>query len=413
MYSLLVTHAAGEGDLASITVDRGRFLEYTEQAIRDQLQSLSREAVKALCSWPCLLLDEGTGDGEVRLVRVQRLGVGIRELKVVVVPVDGAPMLTNDALWRMRGAADIAQFEFSRNHWAIKEVDLFAAFVMSGYKIDERVRGSFEECPLPAPSRPVLLHARAIIGEWGHTEIDDLLLEIGIDEIEAGRQVGSRRDRANALLAYALRHPGAVTAEGHLLSAYLVARAIPEESQAISSTTLAATAAVEPVRPLAEGKGSAPTAQAERIERQDNRQPNRVFIVHGRNEAARVAVSDYLRSLGLMPIVLHEQASMGHHLLTKFMEEAELVTFAVIIMTDDDVGAARGEDPRPRARQNVILELGYFLSRLGQSNVCALISPGLETPSDFDGIVYISMRSEEEWQPQLRRELVAAGMPVV
>ena len=104
---------------------------------------------------------------------------------------------------------------------------------------------------------------------------------------------------------------------------------------------------------------------------------------------------------------------MGRHLLTKFIEEAELVTFAIVVMTDDDVGSIKDGHLAPRARQNVILELGYFLSHLGQQRVCALITPGLETPSDFDGIVYISMDDAENWKRELLRELRAAKMPLV
>jgi predicted nucleotide-binding protein len=82
-------------------------------------------------------------------------------------------------------------------------------------------------------------------------------------------------------------------------------------------------------------------------------------------------------------------------------------------MTDDDVGRAKAaRKSAPRARQNVILELGYFLSLLGQANVCALVSPSLETPSDFDGIVYIKMAADEDWKRELLRELRAARMPV-
>jgi predicted nucleotide-binding protein len=103
---------------------------------------------------------------------------------------------------------------------------------------------------------------------------------------------------------------------------------------------------------------------------------------------------------------------MGRHLLTKFIEEAELVTFAIVLMTDDDIGSRNGGALAPRARQNVILELGYFLSHLGLARVCALKSPGLETPSDFDGIVYISMKSDGLWKGELLRELKAAEMPV-
>ncbi len=60
----------------------------------------------------------------------------------------------------------------------------------------------------------------------------------------------------------------------------------------------------------------------------------------------------------------------------------------------------------------MILELGYFLAHLGQSRVCALVAPGLETPSDFDGIVYIKMDEDSRWEYELERELRAAGMPL-
>jgi predicted nucleotide-binding protein len=138
-----------------------------------------------------------------------------------------------------------------------------------------------------------------------------------------------------------------------------------------------------------------------------------VFIVHGQNDSARSATVAFLSKVGLEGIVLHEQPNMGRHLLTKFIDEAELVTFAIVLMTDDDVGALKGFTLAPRARQNVILELGYFLSHLGQERVCALITPGLETPSDFDGIVYIRMDEAGMWQTELKRELLAAGMPLI
>jgi predicted nucleotide-binding protein len=104
---------------------------------------------------------------------------------------------------------------------------------------------------------------------------------------------------------------------------------------------------------------------------------------------------------------------MGQHLLTKFVREASLVTFAVVIMTDDDVGSIQGGSLRTRTRQNVILELGYFLAYLGQSKVCALKASGLETPSDFDGIAYIEMAADGRWKTDLLRELRAANMPVI
>jgi predicted nucleotide-binding protein len=246
----------------------------------------------------------------------------------------------------------------------------------------------FEEKPLPAPTRTSLISARNVISEWSHTKIDDLLLEAGVADLPAGRALGSRRDRANAIVQFAIENPTAVTAENSMLSAYLVRRA--SAGREVEEET-------PPAIPRA--------ASADRA-------PNRVFVVHGQNEAARNAVVSFLESLGLVGIVLHEQPNMGRHLLTKFIQEADLVTFAVVLMTDDDVGSVKGGKAAPRARQNVILELGYFLAHLGQARVCALITPGLETPSDFDGIVYIRMDDEDRWKQELKRELVAAKMPV-
>ncbi len=103
---------------------------------------------------------------------------------------------------------------------------------------------------------------------------------------------------------------------------------------------------------------------------------------------------------------------MGRRLLTKFIEEAELVRFAVVVIPNDDVGGGSATELLLRARQNVILELGHSIARLGQDRVCALTTPGLETPSDVDGIVYIRMDTGDRWRQELMRELVAAKMPV-
>ena len=202
------------------------------------------------------------------------------------------------------------------------------------------------------------------------------------------------------IVRFAIQNPSSVTAENSLLSAYLVRRA--------SAAGLGA----EEETPLPRAQEVAPSANLASDTQSADRSPNRVFVVHGQNETARTAVVSFLESIGLVGIVLHDQPNMGRHLLTKFIQEAELVIFAVVLMTDDDLGSLKGGKLAPRARQNVILELGYFLAHLGQAKVCALITPGLETPSDFDGIVYIRMDNEQRWQEELKRELLAARMPV-
>ena len=404
MYSFLVTQAASEQSEGTFEIDLRRFLEYTADGIVIQLRTLSIEAQACIRSWPCILAQEGKGQEEARLVEITHIDVTRGEVRVTIAAPPTPLVLSNDALWKIRTSLDIADFEFSRNHWAVKDRDLFAMLTGAGYPVDVVTMARFKGKPLPAPQRQELLRARDAIAGWGHTEIDDLLLEAGVEGLLAGREVGSRRDRANAILKFALDHPSDTTAENSLFSVFMTRRslssgaAVPapaEHSNQIGDAT--------------ETLGGHGLAGARAL----NRSPNRVFVVHGQNETARGQVVSFMEAFGLEAIVLHDQPNMGRHLLTKFIEEAELVTFAVVLMTDDDVGGLKGSTLIPRARQNVILELGYFLSHLGQPRVCALITPGLETPSDFDGIVYIRMDGEGRWKAELKRELQAAGMPLI
>ena len=401
MYSLLVSHQFHEWDGGVFRFDKSRFLEYTSEPIEDQLRSLSIEAIECIRSWPCMLMEEGRAEELVRIARISELRDLGREIRLTVNLCPSKAPILNDHLWRIREELDIEQFEFSRNHWAVKERDLFSVLRHAGHEFDTSTINFFESKPLPAPSRAYLIRARSSISKWSHTEIDDLLLEAGVADLSAGRDVGSRRDRANSIVQFAMNNPSAVTAENSLFSAYLVKRSSATEGEAEVDISPPLT---QDVFPAIDPSPAADSA---------DRSPNRVFVVHGQNDTARTTVASFLESIGLVGIVLHEQPNMGRHLLTKFIQEADLVTFAVVLMTDDDLGSLKGGELAPRARQNVILELGYFLAHLGQAKVCALITPGLETPSDFDGIVYIRMDDEKQWQQELKRELLAAKMPVV
>lgn len=190
------------------------------------------------------------------------------------------------------------------------------------------IAARFQHRYLPAPDRRDLLGARNVIGEWGHTEIDDLILEAGVEGLRADRGVGSSRDRANAILRFVLENPDAVTADNSLFSAFVV-RAASSGEEAAPPTSLGVRPGVEPPQ----------VARPSAKPRADNgRFSNRVFVVHGQDEVVRNDVVEYLTTLGLDPIVLHEQPNMGRHLLTKFVEEADLVTFAIVLMTGDDLG---------------------------------------------------------------------------
>ena len=138
-----------------------------------------------------------------------------------------------------------------------------------------------------------------------------------------------------------------------------------------------------------------------------------VFIVHGRDQSAKDGLARFVATLGLEPIILHEQASGSKTIIEK-LEAFANVVFAIVLLTPDDVGGLQDTpaDQRPRARQNVILELGFFVGRLGRGRVCALFKEGLELPSDYDGVVYIDFDAHGAWRPKLAQELVHAGLAI-
>jgi predicted nucleotide-binding protein len=140
---------------------------------------------------------------------------------------------------------------------------------------------------------------------------------------------------------------------------------------------------------------------------------NKAFIVHGHDEAARETVARFLEKLGVQAIILHEQATQGRTLVEKLEHYAD-VDFAVVLLTPDDVGAQAdmADQLCPRARQNVVLELGFFVGKLGRSHVCALHKGPLELPSDYLGVGYVPLDAGGGWRLQLAKELRTAGFAV-
>ena len=138
-----------------------------------------------------------------------------------------------------------------------------------------------------------------------------------------------------------------------------------------------------------------------------------IFLVHGKDEGAREKVARFLERLGLKPVVLHEQPNQGRTIIEKFEDFAH-VGFAVILLTPDDTGKLKDDagNFKPRARQNVIFEFGYFIGKLGRKNVCALVQGELERPSDYDGVLYIPLDDSDGWKMRLIRELKSAGYDV-
>lgn len=140
----------------------------------------------------------------------------------------------------------------------------------------------------------------------------------------------------------------------------------------------------------------------------------RIFVVHGHDSEVKETVARFIEKVGLEPVILHEQPSRGRTVIEKLEVWSRDAAFAVVILTPDDVGGAASSaaDRSPRARQNVILELGYFLGRLGRSRVCAIHKGGVELPSDYKGVLYIEFDAAGAWRTTLAQEFVEAKLPI-
>jgi predicted nucleotide-binding protein len=137
---------------------------------------------------------------------------------------------------------------------------------------------------------------------------------------------------------------------------------------------------------------------------------SKVFVVHGR-AGIEQDVARFLTQVGLDPVILHEQPNQGRTIIEKF-EGHSAVGFAVVLLTPEDVGGSKDGPQHSRARQNVILELGYFIGRLGRERVCALKRGDIELPSDILGIAWETLDDHRGWHMKLAKELHAAGYSI-
>ncbi|MGH9278127.1 MAG: TIR domain-containing protein [Acidimicrobiales bacterium] len=194
---------------------------------------------------------------------------------------------------------------------------------------------------------------------------------------------------------------------------------------------------------------------------------NAVFIVHGHDLALRDAVEETLRGFGIEPVILSKAGGGSRSLVDRFESLAHEARFAVVLLSADDMGASRRlsqystadtwrpqhlgadvprgpdvgvrqdpaailrqparrqyDDPQRggentlkfRARENVILELGFFYGKLGWENVFVVQKPpehtwpDFERPSDLAGVVFFEVTGDSNWKAELAESLQKAGL---
>ena len=142
----------------------------------------------------------------------------------------------------------------------------------------------------------------------------------------------------------------------------------------------------------------------------------KIFVVYGHDEIARTQLEALLRRWDMEPIILDQQASGGQTIIEKLEEYGSDVEYAIVLATPDDDGKAKSEAVyKSRVRQNVVLELGMFLAKLGRERVAILLKEAadFDKPSDIQGLVYIPFQNKvDEVALSLIRELSRQGYKI-
>lgn len=131
-----------------------------------------------------------------------------------------------------------------------------------------------------------------------------------------------------------------------------------------------------------------------------------VFIVHGRDKTYTNEIARFIdNKFGIKSILFEEELNRSQTIIEKLLTYS-YVQAAIVIITPDDEGRLKGstEKAKPRARQNVIFEMGLFYGILGRENVIALLKD-VEKPSDIDGVLYIKLDDSDSWKYYLQNEL--------
>ena len=139
----------------------------------------------------------------------------------------------------------------------------------------------------------------------------------------------------------------------------------------------------------------------------------KVFLIHGQKKEICEEIRDWLKNLGLEPIVLEDQAS-SETIIEKFEDCARQCRFAIAVFSYDDI-VTNGGKKYAQARPNVILELGWFYERIGRDKTLIVeVEPddniSKNIPSDIAGTYMCKYDSLGEYKNDIIKHLRNAGI---
>lgn len=125
MFNLLMFNVDWSG--GRVTVPFGRMFEYTDGHISAQFRDGNNNLlIDRLFSLPCVFCEEGTSDETAYVGQINRARIIGKDLSLEMSFDAEVPPLQNSIIFANRSELDMPHdFEFSRNHWAVKDVDLY------------------------------------------------------------------------------------------------------------------------------------------------------------------------------------------------------------------------------------------------------------------------------------------------
>ncbi|WP_455473997.1 TIR domain-containing protein [Bartonella sp. B30(2025)] len=147
---------------------------------------------------------------------------------------------------------------------------------------------------------------------------------------------------------------------------------------------------------------------------------NKIFIVHGHDHSSLRELELLLLKLGIEACVLQNNSSDGLTIIEALEKEICTtdgpVNFGIVLLTPDDMGYAKSdgaECAQPRARQNVVFEMGMLIATFKRKNVVILKKQHLEIPSDAQGIIYLEFKEHvKEVVTKLADRLQKSGFSI-
>lgn len=143
----------------------------------------------------------------------------------------------------------------------------------------------------------------------------------------------------------------------------------------------------------------------------------KIFVVHGHDTRALEQLELVLRRLGLDPYILQNNDGESKTLIEALEQQIyKEAAFGIVLLTPDDYGYPKtktDQDRQPRARQNVILELGMVLASLGRERMVLLKKGALELPTDVNGVIYLEFNDHvKEVAVKLATRMKGAGIEI-